>query len=100
MRIKTLTAIAVATSSLIAVARAAEPAGFPYKLPDKKPDRPLSAAMERLYDDYLAPTPEANELYSTFKFTALEGFDYHHSDGTTSRRDPSKAIRANGKYYV
>ena len=56
--------------------------------------------MERLYDDYLAPTPEANELYSTFKFTALEGFDYHHSDGTTSRRDPSKAIRANGKYYV
>ena len=56
--------------------------------------------MERLYNDYLAPTPEANELYSTFKFTPLEGLDYHNGDGTISRRDPSKVIRVNGKYYV
>jgi hypothetical protein len=58
--------------------------------------------MERLYSDYLASTPEGNELYSTFKFTPLEGFDfdYRNGDGTISRRDPSKVIRVNGKYYV
>ena len=78
----------------------AEPAGFPYLLPDRKPDRPLSTAMQRLYDDYLAPTPEVNELYSTFKFTPLEGLDYHGGDGTLSRRDPSKVIHFGGKYYV
>ncbi len=51
---------------LVWLARASQPAGFPYRLPDKKPNRPLSVAMERLYRDYLAPTPESNELYSTF----------------------------------
>ncbi len=79
---------------------AAQTGAFPYKLPEKKPNRPLSVAMERLYNDYSAPTPEANELYSAFKFTKLEGFDYHNGDGTISRRDPSKIIRVNGKYYV
>lgn len=79
---------------------AAQSPGFPYLLPDKKPNRPLSAAMERLYDDYLAPTPKANELYSTFKFTPLEGLDYHNGDGTITRRDPSKIIRVGGKYYA
>lgn len=73
---------------------AAQFPGFPYILPDKKPDRPLSAAMERLYDDYLAPTPEANGLYSTFKFTPLDGFDYHNGDGTISRREKSKRGRS------
>jgi len=88
--------VGVVTSS----AAGAEPAGFPYRLPDQRPDRPLSAAMERLYDEYLAPTPEANELYSTFKFTPLNGFDYRNGDGTVTRRDPSKVIRVGGKYYV
>ena len=92
--------IAMVVTCLVWLVRAAEPAGFPYRLPDKKPSRPLSVAMERLYSDYLGPTPETNELYSTFKFTPLEGFDYHNGDGTISRRDPSKVIRANGKYYV
>lgn len=82
------------------VAVAGEPAAFPYELPDHKPNRPLSVAMERLYDQYSAPTPEGNELYSTFKFTPLAGLDYHNDDGTISRRDPSKVIRVNGKYYV
>lgn len=44
------------------IGHAAGPAGFPHDLPDRKPERPPSVAMERLYDDYLAPTPEANEL--------------------------------------
>jgi len=97
---KLLAAFAITSTGLLSLAVAAEPAAFPYKLPEKKPDRPLSVAMERLYDQYSAPTPEANELYSAFKFTPLAGFDYHNGDGTISRRDPSKVIRVNGKYYI
>ena len=73
---------------------------FPYVLPKEKPDQPLSAALERNYDGYLAPRPEHNELFSQFKYTRLKGFDYSDGDGTVSRRDPSKIIFANGKYYV
>ena len=74
--------------------------GFPFDLPAERPDRPLSAALERNYAAYPAPRPEDNELYSQFRYTELEGFDYHDHDGTVSRRDPSKVIRHNGKYYV
>ncbi|WP_084422271.1 glycoside hydrolase family 117 protein [Rubripirellula obstinata] len=82
-----------------AVPEATSP-GFPFVLPKQKPDRPMSAAMERNYTAYLAPRPEDNELYSLFKYTQLNGFDYNDHDGTISRRDPSKVILANGKYYV
>jgi len=74
--------------------------GFPFVLPRETPDREMSAAMERNYSNYMAPRPAHNELYSQFKFTALEGFDYSNDDGTISRRDPSKVIYENGKYYV
>ncbi len=74
--------------------------GFPFELPESRPDRPLSRAMERNYTAYPAPRPEENELYSQFRYTKLEGFDYNGGDGTISRRDPSKVIFANGKYYV
>lgn len=73
---------------------------FPFKLPKEKPNMPLSRAMERNYDNYLAPRPEDNELYTQFKFTELKGFNYNNHDGTISRRDPSKVIFENGKYYV
>ena len=78
----------------------AQQTAFPYKLPKEKPNRPLSVAMQRNYDAYMAPRPEDNELYSQFKYTELKGFDYNNHDGTISRRDPSKVIFANGKYYV
>ncbi|WP_282037414.1 glycoside hydrolase family 117 protein [Saccharicrinis aurantiacus] len=74
--------------------------GFPFILPKQKPDRQLSAAMERNYTNYMAPRPEDNELYSQFKYTELKGFDYNDHNGTISRRDPSKVIFENGKYYV
>ena len=74
--------------------------GFPFMLPKEKPNRKMSKAMERNYDAYMAPRPEDNELYSQFKYTELKGFDYNNHDGTLSRRDPSKVIFANGKYYV
>ncbi|MBT2161381.1 glycoside hydrolase family 117 protein [Zobellia barbeyronii] len=73
---------------------------FPYDLPEEKPNRPLSAALERNYDNYLGARPESNELFTQFKYTELKGFDYHDNDGTISRRDPSKVIFENGKYYI
>ena len=73
---------------------------FPFILPKEKPNRPLSAAMERNYTKYMAPRPEDNELYTQFRYTKLEGFDYNNHDGTISRRDPSKVIYENGKYYL
>lgn len=74
--------------------------GFPFFMPEEKPDWPLSAAVARNYDAYLSIRPEQNELYTQFKYTALKGFDYNGGDGTLTRRDPSKVIFENGKYYV
>ena len=73
---------------------------FPFIMTEEKPNMPLSAALERNYDAYMGVRPETNELYSQFKYTELKGFDYNNGDGTISRRDPSKVIFANGKYYI
>lgn len=72
---------------------------FPHKMPEKMPDFPLSKATQRMFT-YPAPRAQDNELYTTFKYTRLEGLDYHDDDGTVTRRDPSRPILANGKYYV
>lgn len=74
--------------------------GFPWDIPQQKPDRALSRAMERLYNNYLTPRPEDNPLSTAFKYTRLTGFDYQDHDGTVSRRDPSKILQHNGRYYV
>ncbi len=73
---------------------------FPYSVTDSTKNRKLSAAMNRSFKNYSAIHPRNNELYSQFKYTELKGFDYHNHDGTVSRRDPSKVIFENGKYYV
>ncbi|SDW34905.1 Glycosyl hydrolases family 43 [Lutibacter oricola] len=73
---------------------------FPFFIPSEKPNRPLSKAVERNYDAYEHIRPEASELYTQFKYTKLKGFDYSDGDGTITRRDPSKVIFENGKYYV
>jgi predicted GH43/DUF377 family glycosyl hydrolase len=71
---------------------------FPARVPPEKPvNRPLSAAMARLYDVWNPHEDRGNELYSNFKFSPLEGFSYA---GNTSRRDPSKVLRIDGVYYV
>ncbi|MEM9337906.1 MAG: family 43 glycosylhydrolase [Bacteroidota bacterium] len=78
-----------------------EPDGdFPFLIPAEKPNRPLSAAVERNYDAYESIRPEQSELYTQFKYTKLEGFDYNGGDATVTRRDPSKVIFENGQYYV
>lgn len=71
--------------------------GFPAVMPLEKPDRPLSAAIERLYDQWHPHEDRGNELYSNFKYSRLSGFDQVDS---TSRRDPSKVVKIDGTYYV
>ena len=73
---------------------------FPFSIPEQAPNQPLSQAIKRNYNEYDSIRPELNELYSQFKYTKLKGFDYNNGDGTISRRDPSKIIFENGKYYV
>jgi len=73
---------------------------FPYTVTEETANRELSTAMKRSFENYSAIHPRNNELYSQFKYTELKGFDYHGHDGTISRRDPSKIIFENGKYYV
>jgi hypothetical protein len=101
-KLSAIFALALLQLSVIAVSigEAQEQDSFPYHLPKEKPDRKMSRAMERIYTDYSAPQPENNELFSQFKYTELKGFGYHDGDGTISRRDPSKIIFENGKYYV
>lgn len=72
---------------------------FPHSVPDERPNIELSAAMERMFK-YPATRPQDNELFSQFKYTELKGFDYNGGDGTITRRDPSRPIFVNDKYYV
>ena len=76
--------------------------GFPYgNIPREKPNMPLSKAMNRVYEGtYDSLEVASNELFSNFKYTPLKGFDYKGGDGTLSRRDATKIIRHEGKYYV
>ena len=57
-----------------------------------------SLALKRLYNKHWALRPDDNPLFSSFKYTRLDGFDYNGGDGTISRRDPSKIIKINNKY--
>lgn len=78
-----------------------QPVGpFPFIVTEETGNRPLSAAMHRSFNNYLSPLVGENELYSQFKYTRLKGFDYNDGDGTITRRDPSKVLLENGKYYV
>ncbi|MDU0355916.1 glycoside hydrolase [Paraglaciecola aquimarina] len=72
---------------------------FPHKMPEQKPDFPLSAAMDRMFD-YPAPRAQDNELFTQFRYTRPIGFDYNGGDGTISRRDPTRPILVDGTYYV
>ena len=73
------------------------PSPFPAKLPLEKPDRELSASMERMYDIWNPHEDRGNEFFSNFKYSPLEGFS---REPNVSRRDPSKVLRIDGTYYV
>ena len=81
------------------VVEPADQSVFPFTMPTQKPNIPLSAASERMFQ-YPAPRAQDNELFSQFKYTRLQGFEYANGDGTVSRRDPSRPILVDGKYYV
>ncbi len=70
---------------------------FPGVVPQDKPDIPLSAAMQRLYDDWNPHEDRGNELYSNFQYTPLKGLELSES---ISRRDPTKVIKVDGVYHV
>ena len=60
---------------------------FPSKIPTKKPNnRPLSVAMERMYELWLSQENSGNEFFSNFRYSELSGFDYGKVDGLISRR--------------
>ena len=73
---------------------------FPYVMPKVKPSFKVSESMNRVYDNYGASTPQENELYTNFKYSLLSGFDYNNGDGTVTRRDPSRIIKVDNKYYM
>ena len=83
---------------LSAGSRSDEPV-FPHKMPGQKPDFRVSSAVQRMFE-YSAPRAQDNELFSQFKYTQLQGFDYHGGDGTITRRDPSRPILFDGRYHV
>ncbi|MFR9650826.1 MAG: hypothetical protein SNG35_02230 [Rikenellaceae bacterium] len=73
---------------------------YPYEHPQERPEIALSPAMERVFNNYGGSTPQDNELYSQFKYSKLIGLDYNNGDGTITRRDPTRIVKANGKYYM
>ncbi len=92
-----LAAIAVMSTPLL---MAQSSKVFPFIPTEQKPNIPMSAATERYYDMFDGKQPHENELFSQFKYSELEGFDYNNFDGTITRRDPSRIILHNGKYYM
>ncbi len=73
---------------------------FPFVMPKEKPTFKISKAMNRLYDDFEAVTPQDNELYTNFRYSPITGLDYHNDDGTVTRRDPSRIVKIDGIYYM
>lgn len=82
------------------MANAEELKTLPFDLPAEKPNIPLSAAMERYYDQFDGKQPYNNEFFTQFKYSEIEGFDYNNFDGTITRRDPSRILLVDGTYYM
>ncbi|WP_298532823.1 family 43 glycosylhydrolase [uncultured Algibacter sp.] len=77
-----------------------KPPVFPAIIPvDKPTDRSISTAMHRLYDHWGIYEDRENELFSNFGYSEVSGFN-SPKGLSVSRRDPSKILLINGKYYV
>jgi len=57
----------------------------------------MSAAMQRLHEQWPEPDDRDNEFYTNFKYSHLSGLG---KDSEASRRDPSKVIKVGETYYV
>ena len=74
---------------------------FPGFLPKEKPtDRPLSAAMQRMYDRWTPAQDAGNPFYTTFKYSPVTGIGKDETELSVSRRDPSKVLKIGDSYYV
>ena len=74
---------------------------FPGMLPKEKPtDRPLSAAMHRLYDMWTPEQDPGNAFYTTFRYSPVSGIGVDDTELSVSRRDPSKVLKIGDTYYV
>jgi len=74
------------------------PRAFPAKIPLEKPnDRPLSAAMARMYDVWNPLEGRGNEPFSNCKFSRVEGLSRKPN---VSRHDPTKVLKIGDTYYV
>ena len=74
---------------------------FPSRLPLEKPtDRPLSAAMQRVWDRWTPKQDIGNPFYTVFKYSPVTGIGRDESDLSVSRRDPSKVLKIGDTYYV
>lgn len=74
---------------------------FPSFLPKEKPtDRPLSAAMHRLYDMWTPEQDTGNPFYTTFRYSPVTGIGIDDTALSVSRRDPSKVLKIGETYYV
>ena len=73
-------------------------AAFPAVPPREKPtDRPLSAAMHRLYDQWSPLQDPGNEFFTSFRYSHVTGIG---RDVQVSRRDPSSVIKVGDLFYV
>ena len=70
---------------------------FPAVMPVKKPEYPLSLAIQRMYGQWNPYEDRSNDLYSNFKYTPVQGLELRPE---ISRRDPSKILKINGVYHV
>jgi hypothetical protein len=70
---------------------------FPCRMPKMKPEYPLSAAMQRMYDQWSPMEDRGNDLFSNFKYSRITAFK---KESGVSRRDPSKVINIDGCYHV
>ncbi len=76
-------------------------AAFPGILPAEKPTaRPLSTAMQRLYDMWTPKQDIGNPFYTVFKYSRVTGIGADESELSVTRRDPSKILKINDTYYV
>ena len=73
-------------------------AAFPAVPPRDKPtDRPLSAAMHRLYDQWSPLQDPGNDFFTSFRYARITGIG---RDAKVSRRDPSSVIKVGDLFYV
>jgi len=72
-------------------------ANEPERPDERRPDGPISAAMERVYDTYGIYKDQGSEFFSAFRYSRVGGIG---KQAGVTRRDPSKIIKVGDTYYV